>query len=324
MKANSRQALVADIGGTHARFAISDIDEMTITNFAMFSCSMFTSLQSAIEAYMRSVPHRPSMAGFAIAGPVTDERLSLTNLAWSFTRGDLKRAARVEHLHVVNDFEALALSLPYLTAHDLQKIGGGEAVRNGAMVVLGPGSGLGVAGIVSAPSGGWVAVPGEGGHVSFPVENAEELRIVGEIRNGEGHLSAERLISGPGLARLYGVLSGRREQNVEPPSVPEIVERGVAKEDPAAEQALALFVSWVGRFAGDVALLYGARGGVYLGGGIAPRILDLLESAAFRTAFLSKGRLSSFLERLPVHVIKAQDAGLRGAATALSAVMPTA
>lgn len=321
MKANSRRALVADIGGTHAGFAVTDIDELTVTNFAMFRCNMFTSLQAAIEAYMKSIPHRPSMAAFAIAGPVTEGTLHLTNLPWSFTRDDLKRAAGVERLHIVNDFEAQALSLPYLTAHDLQKIGGGEAVQDSARVVLGPGSGLGVAGLVSAPSG-WVGVPGEGGHVSFPVENVEELQIAEEIRDGEGHRSAERLISGPGLARLYEVLAGRQGKNVEPLSVPEIVERGVAKEDPIAEQALALFVRWLGRFAGDVALLYGAQGGVYLGGGIAPRIVDLLASDVFRGAFLSKGRLSSFLERLPVHVIKARDAGLRGAAVALSAVMP--
>ncbi|WP_159592400.1 glucokinase [Chelativorans xinjiangense] len=321
MKGNSRQALVADIGGTHARFAISDIDELTVTNFAVFRCNMFTSLKAAIEAYMGSVPHRPAMASFAIAGPVTEGELRLTNLPWSFTRDDLRRATGAERLHVVNDFEALALSLPYLTAHDLHKLGGGEPAEGRPRVVLGPGTGLGVAGLVAAPSG-WVGMPTEGGHVSFPVESGEELEIVEQIRAGEGHLSAERLISGPGLSRLYAALAKKRGRHVEPRSVQEIVERGLAKEDPLAELALQLFVKWLGRFAGDVALLYGAGGGVYLGGGIAPRILDLLATDAFRGAFLSKGRLFSFLERLPVQVIKSQDAGLRGAAVALSAAIP--
>lgn len=321
MTMNSRRALVADIGGTHARFAISDIDELTVTHFAMFNCNMFASLQEAVEAYLKSIPHRPSIAAFAIAGPVRGKTLQLTNLPWSFTRDDLKRAAGVDHLQVVNDFEALALSLPYLTAHDLHRIGGGEAARDGAKVVLGPGTGLGVAGLVSAP-GGWIGVATEGGHASFPMENSEELAIVEQVREDEGRISAERLISGPGLARLYAVLAKAKAREADPMPVPEIVKRGMAREDPLAEEALELFVKWLGRFAGDVALLYAAQGGVYLGGGIAPRILELLESDAFRGAFLAKGRLTSFLERLPVHVIKTQDAGLRGAAVALSAAMP--
>ncbi|WP_163268929.1 glucokinase [Chelativorans alearense] len=323
MKANPRQALVGDIGGTHARFAITDIDELTIDHFVIFRCNMFASLQDAVKAYLASIPHRPLMAGIAIAGPVAGEELRLTNLPWSFTRAELKAVTGAEYLHVVNDFEALALSLPYLTTHDLQEIRGGKPSEGGAKVVLGPGTGLGVAGLVPAPSG-WVAVPTEGGHVSFPVENADELEIVARIREGGGHVSAEQLISGPGLARLYEALGCTRGQNVGPLPVAEIVELGLAGEDPLAGEVLGHFVKWLGRFAGDVALLYGARGGVYLGGGIAPRVLDLLATDAFCAAFASKGRLASFLEKLPVHVIKTQDAGLRGAAVALSNVMPAA
>lgn len=321
MKTNSRQALVADVGGTHARFAIIDIDELAIAHFVSFRCEMFGSIQAAIRAYMNSIPHRPSMAGIAIAGPTAGETLHLTNRGWSFTREELRKATGADHICVVNDFAALAHSLPYLTAHDLHKIGGGESVEDAAKVVLGPGTGLGVAGLVNAPAG-WIAVPSEGGHISFAVEDENELAIVDHIREFKGHVSAERLISGPGLVRLYAALARMKGQRPRARAAVDIVGAALAREDALAEEALGYFVTWLGRFAGDVALLYGARGGVYLAGGIAPRILDFLATDEFRAAFESKGRLTSFLEPIPVHVITAADAGLRGAAVALSATVP--
>jgi glucokinase len=282
---------------------------------------MFDSLEAAIKAYMESVPYRPSMAGLAIGGPVAGDRFQLTNRPWSFTRDDLMAASGAKHVHVVNDFEALALSLPYLTAHDLAKIGGGEPTAGGVRAIAGPGTGLGVAALVSSPSGG-IGIGSEGGHVSFPLETGEEAAIVDLFRDGESHVSAERLISGPGLARLYGALAQLNKRDSETLTAPEIVKRGLAKDDPLAADALALFVKWLGRFAGDVALMYGATGGMYLAGGIPPSILDLLASDAFRGPFLAKGRLADYLERIPVHVIKSQEAGLKGAAIALSAALP--
>ena len=327
MTANSRLALVGDIGGTNARFAIMDVDELTVTHFANFRCEMFPSLQAAVKAYVDSIPHRPSMAGFAVAGPVTGEEVSLTNLPWSFTREDLRSLTGAKYVHLVNDFEALALSLPYLTAHDLHKIGGEEPVDSAPKVVLGPGTGLGVAGLVSSPSG-WIAIPSEGGQVTFAVEDADELAIIERFSEGKGHVSAERLISGPGLAQLYQVLGEMKETEVRPSSLTEIVKRGLLEgEDHLAEEALGYLQQWLGRFAGDMALVYGARGGVYLGGGIAPKIFDEAVATAFRLAFFraafqSKGRRSSFLAPIPVYVIKAADAGLRGVAVALSASVP--
>lgn len=321
MKANSRQAIVGDIGGTHARLAIADVDELAITNFVVFRSKMFASLKDIVAAYIESIPYRPRMAAFGIAGPTGSATFRPTNLPWSFTYDELKAAAGVEHLLVINDFEALARALPSLTDHDLNRISGDQPAEGATKVVLGPGTGLGVAGLASSPSG-WVAVASEGGHMSFPCENQEELAIVDRMREDGGHVSFERLISGPGLARLYEVLGSMKGQEVEPLPVPDIVKRALAKDDALAEEALGLFVNWLGRFAGDVALAYGARGGIYVGGGIVPRILDLMKDGTFRTAFLSKGRLASFLEQIPVYVIRAHDAGLRGAAVALSADVP--
>ncbi|MGB3391749.1 MAG: glucokinase [Pseudaminobacter sp.] len=321
MTMNPRKALVADIGGTNSRFAIADVDALTIEHFATFPSSLFSSLQAVVERYMASIPHHPILACFAVAASVSTETMRMTNLPWTFTRDELRSACGARHLHLVNDFEALALALPWLTPHDLHGIGGGNLAGRGTKVVLGPGTGLGVAGLAEAASG-WIALPGEGGHISFAVRNADELSILDRISEGAAHVSAERMISGPGLTALYRALAEMKGKAVEERAAAGITKAALVHEDPIAEEALELFVGWLGRFAGDMALAFGARGGVYLGGGIAPRIIEALETGSFRAAFEAKGRLSSFLKTVPVHVIKAADAGLRGAAIALSEAVP--
>ncbi len=324
MTANPRQALVADIGGTHARFAIADIDELTVKHFASFRCEMFSRLQQTIQAYLASVPHRPTMAGFAIAGPVTPDGVVLTNRDWRVTADDLKAATGASELHMINDFEAQALSLPFLTAHDLEKVGGGEPVVKKPMVVLGPGTGLGMAGLVPTAHG-WEPVGSEGGHVGFAAEDAEEAAIAARMRGGDsGHISVEQLVSGPALPRLYAIIAELRGAEREEKSSHDIVLDALRHKDPLAEAVLDHLVRWLGRFAGDMALAYGARGGVYLAGGIAPVIVEALKGETFGKAFSSKGRLSPFLEPIPIYVIKANDAGLRGAAVALSNRVPAA
>jgi glucokinase len=317
MTANLRLALVGDIGGTNARFAIADVDALTIAHFAVFPCARFPSLPAVIRSYLDEVPHRPTMASLAIAGPIREGVLQLTNLSWAFTRNELQAATGAEVFRLLNDFEALSLSLPHLTARDLHKIGGEESGDRATKAVLGPGTGLGVAGLLATPWG-WVSLASEGGHVSFAAHSPDERAIIELIRRSSSHVSAERLISGPGLANVYQVLHEMRARPAATLSAPEVVRAAFARADPVAEEALGLFVRWLGRFAGDVGLMFGARGGVYLGGGIAPKILGALTTGAFRTAFQSKGRMSSYLTSMPVYVITAEDAGLRGAAAALS------
>jgi glucokinase len=320
--ADLRLALVGDIGGTNARFAIADVDVLTVSHFAVFPCASFPSLPAIIRAYLDRIPHRPAMASLAIAGPITGDVVQLTNLSWSVTRGELQAATGAGTLRLLNDFEALALSLPHLTARDLHKIGGEEPADRATKAVLGPGTGLGVAGLLATPSG-WKSIASEGGHASFAVHNAEELTLIELIRRSSGHASAERLISGPGLVTVYQLLSEIRATPGAKRSAPEVVRAALAKADPVAEEALRLFVSWLGRFAGDVGLMFGARGGVYIGGGIAPKMLAALTEGFFRTAFEAKGRMSPYLTPIPVHVITAEDAGLRGAAAALRAGRPS-
>jgi glucokinase len=306
-----RTALVADIGGTNARFAIANLDALALTDVGAFPCARFASPAAAIGTYLATSTERPPRAAFAVAGPVAGDRVQLTNLSWTLTCEDIRMATGAEDVLLLNDFEALARSLPFLNAADLHGIGGQAPVPHATKAVLGPGTGLGVAGLVWSAAG-WVPVAGEGGHVTFPAETAEELAILDRVRSGTSSVSMERLLSGPGLGILHAILSDRAEP---PLPAPEVTAR--AGTDPAARKALDLFVAWLGRFAGDLALVYGAQGGVYLGGGIAPRIAGILASGRFRAAFQGKGRLRPYLAPIPTYVITAPDAGLRGAAVAL-------
>ena len=315
MTTYSRRALVGDIGGTNIRLAITDIDELTISDFALLSSGDFEDPREAIEKYLKTIPDVPSMVGLAIAGPVSDGSATMTNRPWHFDRDEIRAVTKAEHVHFVNDFEALALSLPHLTDNELHQIGGGAPVRNAPMVVLGPGTGLGVAALVNSPAGR-VAVAPEGGHVTFGAVNPDELALLRQVVPDPGYLGAEEILSGRGLVALYRALSGRTEGGFR---APDIVERALTNKDPLATRTLAQFVAWLGRFAADVALAHGARGGVYIAGGIAPNIVDAMVTGAFRAAFDNKGSHSAYVASIPIHVIKTgADAGLRGAAIALS------
>lgn len=325
MTSNQRLALLGDIGGTHARFAIGDCDEMTVTHFAAFQVRMFPSLQDTITHYLQSVPFRPDLAGFAVAAPVNGDTFAMTNAPWKFTAGDIAKVTGASRLVFLNDFEALALSLPYLVAHDLHAIGSGRIVESSPKVVLGPGTGFGMSGLVRNQAG-WTAVPGEGGHISFGATNETEWAILNHVAGGEGHLSIERLLSASGLERIHRALaeiSGRKPDGMQAIDIVNAAQ-DADDPDPNAIETLACFVSMLARIAGDAALSFGARGGVYLGGGIAPKIVKSIDSATFRTTFENKGRLSAWLSQIPVNVIMANDAALRGTALALSEKFPMA
>jgi glucokinase len=310
-------ALVADIGGTNARLAIADLGTLKISGAASFRCAEFPSLESVVAAFLGGVAERPAAAAFAVAAPVVGDRVRLTNSPWSFVHDQLRAAIGVDTLLLLNDFEALAHVLPHLGAADLHRIGGGAPAERAAKVVLGPGTGLGVAGLAWSPSG-WQALPSEGGHATFAVEDATEFAMLERLLTGRERLSVERVVSGPGLADVYRVLAELQGRPAPPLEAAEVVKRAHAGDDPVAREALDRFATWLGRFAGDAALFMGARGGVYIGGGIAPRMVDVLSAGRFRRAFEAKGRMSTFLAPIPVYVILAGDAALKGAAAALA------
>jgi glucokinase len=307
---------VADIGGTNARFALADLATLELSEIEQVRCANHANLADALQVYAGRLPMLPGRAAIAVAGPVTGTEIKLTNSAWSFSDAELCRKVGLKHVHVLNDFEALALSLPHLKRGELQQIGGEAPVEDAAKVVLGAGTGMGVAGLVRSGER-WVALPGEGGHVSLGARDEQHLALLERIRKGRDHLSAERVLSGPGLAVLYQAVAashGLQAPELEPNDV---LVKGSSGEDEIAVEALDLFVTWLGRFAGDAALLFGARGGVYLGGGIAPKILGKLSTGEFREAFEDKGRMGAYLTPIPVYVITAEFATLKGAAASL-------
>ncbi len=316
----SHEVVVADIGGSNARFAVADQDTLQLANFASYRCAEFPSITEVAQKYLSGLPTPPKVAAVAVAGPTGGEVVQLTNSTWTFRVSELRAALELQELLVLNDFEALAYALPCLEASDLHQLGGTEPVEHATKAVLGPGTGLGVAGLAWSPSG-WLAVPSEGGHSTFAAKDAHELALVERLIAGRGHLSVERVVSGPGIVDVYRALAEMHGHTAPQLRPAEVVTRARSGADPLAREAIELFVTWLGRFAGDVALFFGARGGVYLGGGIAPKLIDFLSAGEFRRSFEAKGRMASYLTAIPVYVILSDDAALKGAAAALATLI---
>jgi glucokinase len=313
--------LLADIGGTNARFAWQEAMDAPLRDAATLPTREHPTLASAIRHYLAAAAIRtPPWCAIGIANPVVGDRVQMTNHAWSFSISALQAELGFERLQVLNDFTAMALALPELQPHELRQVGGTTTVAGAAMALLGPGTGLGVSGLLaSGGPGGWVALQGEGGHVSLAAATAREAAVVESLRRRYGHVSAERAVSGPGLEALHEALSqldGAGE--CQPLPVAEICARALAATDARCAEALGLFCAFLGSVAGDLALTLGARGGVYVGGGIVPRLGEAFVRSPFRARFEDKGRFRSYLEAIPVYVIDTPlSPALRGAARAL-------
>lgn len=299
--------LIADIGATNARCALIDDDGRTIRSDIRLNRD-FPSLESVLGSFIDGASVR--RAALAIAGPIAGDDVAMLNIDWTFSRKALARNLGLETLLVLNDFEALAHALPGLRDADCHPLGGGNSMPNSPMAVLGPGSGLGVA--TAVPCGdGWTAVGGEGGHVTLAPQTDTEAAIIGDYRDATGHCSAERLLSGPGLARIYASLATRAGRD-DIDRTPDAVTDGAARGDAVAVETYAIFFALLGAVAGNLALTVGARGGVYIGGGIVPRVLGLLENSPFRERFIGKGRYRGYLDAIPTAVITAPTPAFLG------------
>ncbi|MEM7566710.1 MAG: glucokinase [Pseudomonadota bacterium] len=339
----ARLGLVADVGGTNARFALALLrphgsgSRCDLHAAASLHAADYPSLAAAGRAYLDEIvpgmdldeviakrvgsPPRPKIAAFAIAGPILGEEVRFTNSPWSFNTAELADALRVHKLLILNDFEALANGLPFLKPEECHRIGGGEATDDGAISVVGPGTGLGVGSIVpvtTATGRHWHALPAEGGHVDLAARTPREFAIVQSMMKAGGRVSAERALSGPGLEAIHTAILSVDGHESKPATAAEITERALAGGDALADETVRLFVTWLGRLSGDVALTVGSRGGVFIGGGICPRILPLMERFGFRAAFEDKGRLKPFVEAVPTQVILSNAAALTGAGAALA------
>jgi len=306
--------LVADIGGTNARFGVVARPGRGPERVRVLAAREYPGLAEAALDYLDGV--RPVAACLAVAGPVTGGRFTMNNSPWRGSTEQLRAALGVAHLELINDFEALALSIPQLTPDDLHPIGRAPDPPDAPVAVLGPGTGLGAALLV--PTGrGWRPVPGEGGHVDLAPITDREAEVVRLLRAQHGSGSAELILSGAGMARLHRLLAMINGVPTESLSAADICAR---RDDSRCADTLTTFCAMLGSFAGNAALTMGARGGVYLGGGILPRIADVLDSGEFRRRFEAKPPVEDYLRAIPTSLIVAATPGLAGAAYRLECV----
>lgn len=299
-------SLVADVGATNARFALI-AGEGEFQRVRVLAGEDYPSIQDAIAAYLDDEPPltgspQLAAAALAVAGPVAGDRITFTNHPWSFSIDRLRRDLAIDRLLVVNDFTAVAVAAPYLKVGERNQVGGGAAVASAPIGVLGPGSGLGVSGLVSA-AGGWRPLSGEGGHVTMAPATAREGAVLDRMRVRFDHVSAERVLSGPGLVNLYNTLAEIDAVPAASYTSAQITDPSVGERDPRCREAVDMFCGMLGTVAGNLALTLGALGGVYIAGGIVPKLGTVFAASPFRQRFEDKGRLRPYLARIPTYVV---------------------
>jgi glucokinase len=309
-------ALVGDIGATNARFALVAPDG-TLTKTRVLLCDEHATIADAIATYLKEANGAKPVQGLlAIAATPMGDEVAMTNHPWTFSIAALRQTIGLRRLEVVNDFHAAAAAVPHLGEDQRVKVGPGAAVSETPIGVIGPGSGLGVSALVATATGP-KPVPGEGGHVTMPPADARESAVLDIMRARFDHVSAERLLSGPGLVNLYNTLCELSHVPAGPLTAAQITDPQIGSGDACAREATAMFCAMLGTIAGNLALTLGARGGIYIAGGIVPKLGDAFAKSAFRARFEAKGRFQSYLAAIPTFVVVHPFAALLGASKLL-------
>lgn len=312
--------LLCDIGGTNVRLAWKT-GQAAYAEVRCYKVADFSSLEEVIETFCDG--RQIQNACIALAGPTTENTLALTNAHWRFSRSDVKRQFAINRLEVINDFTAQAWAVPYLDASEKHQIAEGKAIAASPIAVIGPGTGMGVSGLIPVPQG-WSALAGEGGHVSFAPMDDPEIEVLRVLQKKFGRVSIERLLSGPGLENIHQALAVIEGLSVPTLAAPAITsaalndEASLEGQATLEKQALSMFCAILGSTAGDIALTLGAWGGVYISGGIVPQILDFFKRSPFRTRFEHKGRFEARMAAIPTFVVTAEHPALKGTAAYLS------
>lgn len=307
-------SLIADMGGTNVRFALVD-DSGAIGPDMVLQCADFAGPDDAARAFLTARDGaRPERGAFAVASPITGDMIEMTNSAWRFSVHHVQRQLGLSSLQVVNDFTATALSVPHLGASHLLKLGGAEPVAGAPIAVLGPGTGLGVSGLVMGSDGFWQALATEGGHVTMAATDETEAAVLAQLRHRFGHVSAERVLSGPGLLNLYEAVAALQGQPASYSTAEAVSSHGLDGSCPLCRQALTMFFVMLGTVAGNLALSLGARGGVYVAGGILPRMAQAFFASDFRRRFEAKGRFAGYLSSVPTWLVTHPEPAFAGLA----------
>ncbi len=319
--------IVADVGGTNIRIAQVNHNEQqhheqkksptTLHQVEVFQCKDFSQLDDVLAHYIARyhLQGKRINACLAIACPVEQEFIEMTNLSWSFSQQSLKKSLQLENLWLINDYAAIAYAVPFLAENEAVKIGEGEAIATKPIAICGPGTGLGVASLIN-DQGKYICVSGEGGHVDFAPVNQAQIALLNALQKKHSHVSYEQLLSGLGLEQIYQALAAELgEQTVL--SAQQITDSALEGNNIITKKAMDHFCNILGAFAGNLALTLGAMGGVYIAGGIVPRFIDYFKNSGFRTYFEQKGRFSNYNRSIPTYVITASQPGLLGASAYL-------
>lgn len=301
--------LCGDIGGTHARLALAQPGRAALTAERQYACAAYDGMLAILADYLATLTAPPSAACLAVAGPISEDgrRARLTNLPWVIDCGALEAATGIAHCRLVNDFAAAAMGVTAVPTTGLATLQTGQPLPSAPRLVLGAGTGLGMA-ILLPENDGWRIVPGEGGHIGLSPQHPGQLAVWQALLVRHGRVTAERAISGPGLAALHHILTG---EQLDPADISQLALIG---DNLAARRSVDMFMEFYGAFAGDMAMLALARGGVYLAGGVTAKLLPLLLAGPFLAAFNAKAEHEALVGNMPVHAVLEPALGLMGAA----------
>ncbi|ACE82860.1 glucokinase [Cellvibrio japonicus] len=316
--------LVADIGGTNARFGLVEFDpaqlkaggkiNYTAQRQITLKCANYSDMATMIKACCAELGIAiPAHGCLAIAGPIENGQASMTNLNWKFSINSLRDTLGMETLHVINDFASLAYAVPFLQDAELITLYAAKSNPDAPIVVMGPGTGFGMAGLI--PSGdNWRIVPTEGGHASFAPTNSKEMRIKSYLLKEQNHVSIENILSGGGLVNLYRALAYNAGIEAETYTPADVSTKGLNNEDPLCREAVCTFCDVLGEVAGDKALSWGAKGGVVIGGGITPKLASILHDTHFFERYKNKGPMATYVSDISIRLIVNDKAALVGSA----------
>jgi glucokinase len=297
--------LIADIGATNARFAMAD--ESGFRDEVVLQCLDYPTIVDAVRAYQEKIQSAGAVrsASFAIAGPVSGDVFTMTNHGWTFSIEQTRRDLGLDSFHLHNDFAAVAMAIPAMKAQHIVQIGQGKAQKNAPIGVIGPGTGLGVAGLVPDGRGDYIVVPSEGGHVTMPAKTQREFSLFEALHGKYHHISAERVCSGKGLVNVYDAIRLVDKRDDLPERTPEEISTLAVKgQCEVSSEVLDLMLGFLGTVAGNLALSYGAHGGIYIAGGIPAKLGDYFLQSRFRQEFESKGRMSDvYMKDIPTFMV---------------------
>ena len=310
---NSAINLVADIGGTNLRIGTTDI-KGNISNLKLYQCNQFSGLAEIIQDYLSQIDtsNAELNACFAIACPVDNDLMSMTNLPWKFSQKELQKTLNLSQMYFINDYTAIAHAVPLLNNEQKVQLGTGDVVKGKPISICGPGTGLGVANVVNV-NDQWVSLGGEGGHVDFAPTDETEIEILNFLLKKYKHVSYEQVLSGLGIQQIYQALMSIKGLKPEALEAKDITKKAINNECEVCKETLDKFCEILGSFAGNLSLTLASFGGVYIAGGIVPRFIEYIKNSNFRSRFEAKGRFEAFNQAIPTFVITEPQPGLLGA-----------